>query len=102
MKKDIKNQLKFKKSYTTNTNGKRCSWLCTNWDWKDWFFCYTLIEILNSGKSKSRMPRCLILTPTRELAMQVSEEFNLLNKHFKLQMALLIGGVSLQNKTKTL
>ena len=57
-------------------------------------FVMPLIEILSSGKSKSRMPRSLILAPTRELAMQVSEEFNLLNKNLKLQMALLIGGVS--------
>ena len=56
-------------------------------------FIIPLIEILNSGKSKSRMPRSLILTPTRELAIQVSEEFNSLNKNIKLQMALLIGGV---------
>ena len=57
-------------------------------------FVMPLVEILSSGKSKSRMPRSLILAPTRELAMQVSEEFNVINKHFKLQMALLIGGVS--------
>ena len=57
-------------------------------------FVMPLIEILNSGKSKSRMPRSLILAPTRELAMQVSHEFNSINKYLKLQMALLIGGVS--------
>ena len=57
-------------------------------------FIIPLVEILSSGKSKSRMPRCLILAPTRELAMQVSEEFNVINKYFKLKMALLIGGVS--------
>ena len=57
-------------------------------------FIMPLVEILSSGKSKSRMPRSLILAPTRELAMQVSEEFNFINKHLKLQMALLIGGVS--------
>ena len=57
-------------------------------------FIMPLVEILSSGKSKSRMPRSLILAPTRELAMQVSEEFNLINKYLKLQMALLIGGVS--------
>ena len=56
-------------------------------------FIMPLIEILNCGKSKSRMPRSLILAPTRELAMQVSEEFNSINKYLKLQMALLIGGV---------
>ena len=57
-------------------------------------FIMPLIEILNSGKSKSRMPRSLVLAPTRELAMQVSEEFNKINQYLKLQMALLIGGTS--------
>ena len=57
-------------------------------------FIMPLIEILNCGKSKSRMPRSLILAPTRELAMQVSEEFNKINQYLKLQMALLIGGTS--------
>jgi superfamily II DNA/RNA helicase len=57
-------------------------------------FIMPLVEILNTGKAKSRMPRSLILAPTRELAMQVSEEFNLINKHLRLQMALLIGGIS--------
>ena len=57
-------------------------------------FIIPLIEILNSGKSKSRKPRSLGLAPTRELAMQVSEEFNKINKYLKLQMALLIGGTS--------
>ena len=57
-------------------------------------FIVPLIEILNSGKSKSRMPRSLILTPTRELAIQVSEEFNKINQYLNLQMVLLIGGTS--------
>ena len=57
-------------------------------------FIIPLIEILNSGKSKSRMPRSLVLAPTRELAMQVSEEFEKINQNLNLQMALLIGGTS--------
>ena len=57
-------------------------------------FVMPLAEMLNCGKSKSRMPRSLILAPTRELAMQVAEEFNFINQFLKLQMALLIGGVS--------
>ena len=57
-------------------------------------FIIPLIEILNLGKSKSRMPRALILAPTRELAIQVSEEFKKLNKYLNLEMALLIGGIS--------
>ena len=57
-------------------------------------FMLPLVEILITGQSKSRMPRSLILAPTRELAMQVSEDFNIFNKYLKLQMALLIGGIS--------
>ena len=57
-------------------------------------FIMPLVEILNSGKSKSRMPRSLVLAPTRELAMQVSEEFCKINQYLNLQMALLIGGTS--------
>ncbi len=56
-------------------------------------FIIPLIEILNCGISKSRMPRSLILAPTRELAIQIAEEFNKVNKYLKLQMVLLIGGV---------
>ena len=65
-------------------------------------FIIPLIEILNSGKSKSRMPRSLILAPTRELAMQVSEEFNKMNKYLRLQMALLIGGISFSEQDSKL
>ena len=57
-------------------------------------FIMPLIEILSSGKSKSRMPRSLVLAPTRELAMQVSEEFSKINQYLYLQMVLLIGGTS--------
>ena len=57
-------------------------------------FIIPLIEILSSGKSKSRMPRSLVLAPTRELAMQVSEEFSKINQYLNLQMVLLIGGTS--------
>ncbi len=65
-------------------------------------FIMPLIEILNYGKSKSRMPRSLILAPTRELAMQISQEFNKINKYLKLQMALLIGGISFTEQDKIL
>ena len=65
-------------------------------------FMLPLVEILSTGQSKSRMPRSLILAPTRELAMQVSEDFNLFNKYLKLQMALLIGGVSFSEQDNKL
>jgi len=65
-------------------------------------FMLPLVEILSTGQSKSRMPRSLILAPTRELAMQVSEDFKLFNKYLKLQMALLIGGVSFSEQDNKL
>ncbi|MGF1604855.1 MAG: DEAD/DEAH box helicase [Rhodothalassiaceae bacterium] len=57
-------------------------------------FTLPMIDILAAGRAKARMPRSLILEPTRELAAQVSENFELYGKHHKLTMALLIGGVS--------
>ena len=57
-------------------------------------FTLPMIEILNAGRARARMPRSLILEPTRELAAQVAENFNIYGKKHKLSMALLIGGVS--------
>ena len=53
-----------------------------------------MIDILAEGRAKARMPRSLILEPTRELAAQVAENFEIYGKYHKLNMALLIGGVS--------
>jgi superfamily II DNA/RNA helicase len=61
-------------------------------------FTLPMIDKLASGRAKARMPRTLILEPTRELAMQVSESFEKYGKHQKLTMALLIGGMSYENQ----
>jgi superfamily II DNA/RNA helicase len=61
-------------------------------------FTLPMIDKLASGRAKARMPRTLILEPTRELAMQVSESFEKYGKHQKLSMALLIGGMSYENQ----
>jgi superfamily II DNA/RNA helicase len=55
-------------------------------------FTLPMIDILSRGRAKARMPRSLIVEPTRELAAQVSENFELYGKYSKLSMALLIGG----------
>ncbi|MDB5407375.1 MAG: hypothetical protein JWL84_2287 [Rhodospirillales bacterium] len=55
-------------------------------------FTLPMIEILAAGRAKARMPRSLILEPTRELAAQVSTAFETYGKYHKLNMALLIGG----------
>ncbi len=65
-------------------------------------FTLPMIDILSTGRARARMPRSLILTPTRELAMQISENFDVYGKYHKLSMALLIGGVSLGDQQRAL
>jgi superfamily II DNA/RNA helicase len=65
-------------------------------------FVLPMIDILSQGRSRARMPRSLILEPTRELAAQVAENFEKYGKHHKLSMALLIGGVSMGDQVKAL
>ncbi|NOT40159.1 MAG: DEAD/DEAH box helicase, partial [Alphaproteobacteria bacterium] len=61
-------------------------------------FTLPMIQRLASGRAKARMPRSLILEPTRELAAQVAESFEKYGKYHKLSMALLIGGVSYEEQ----
>ncbi len=65
-------------------------------------FTLPMIDILANGRARARMPRSLILEPTRELAAQVSENFDKYGKYCKLTMALLIGGVSFGDQEKLL
>jgi superfamily II DNA/RNA helicase len=65
-------------------------------------FVLPMIDILAQGRSRARMPRSLILEPTRELAAQVAENFDKYGKYHKLSMALLIGGVSMGDQQKAL
>lgn len=57
-------------------------------------FTLPMIQRLAKGRAKARMPRSLVLAPTRELAAQVAENFEKYGANHKLSMALLIGGVS--------
>ncbi|MGH6872892.1 MAG: DEAD/DEAH box helicase [Rhizomicrobium sp.] len=65
-------------------------------------FVLPMIEMLARGRAKARMPRSLILEPTRELAAQVAESFEKYGKYNKLSMALLIGGVSFDEQDRKL
>jgi superfamily II DNA/RNA helicase len=65
-------------------------------------FVLPMIDILGEGRTRAMMPRSLILEPTRELAMQVAENFDKYGKYHKLSMALLIGGVSMGDQLKSL
>ncbi|MEL0302672.1 MAG: DEAD/DEAH box helicase [Rhodobiaceae bacterium] len=65
-------------------------------------FTLPMIEILASGRAKARLPRSLILAPTRELAAQVADSFEKFSTYHKLSMALLIGGVSFADQNAAL
>ncbi|HET7576345.1 MAG TPA: DEAD/DEAH box helicase [Sphingomicrobium sp.] len=65
-------------------------------------FVLPMLDILHHGRSRARMPRSLILEPTRELAQQVSENFEKYGKYHPLSMALLIGGVQMGDQVKAL
>jgi superfamily II DNA/RNA helicase len=57
-------------------------------------FLLPILSLLTKGRTRARMPRCVILEPTRELAAQVLENFEVFARHTQLTAAMLIGGVS--------
>ena len=65
-------------------------------------FTLPMIDKLSSGRAKARMPRALVMEPTRELADQVAAAFERYAKGTKLTWALLIGGVSFGDQEKLL
>jgi len=65
-------------------------------------FTLPMLDILTGSRARARMPRSLILEPTRELALQVAENFVQYGKHLKLTHALLIGGESMNDQKDAL
>ncbi len=65
-------------------------------------FVLPMLTLLEKGRARARMPRTLILEPTRELAAQVFENFEKYGINHKLSVALLIGGVSFDEQNKIL
>ncbi len=63
-------------------------------------FVLPMITLLAKGRARARMPRSLVLCPTRELAAQVAENFDAYAKYVKLTKALLIGGVSFKEQDR--
>jgi superfamily II DNA/RNA helicase len=61
-------------------------------------FTLPMITLLGRGRARARMPRSLVLAPTRELAAQVAENFDAYAKYTKLTKALLIGGTSFKDQ----
>ncbi len=65
-------------------------------------FTLPLVDRLSKGRARARMPRALVLAPTRELADQVAESFAKYAKGTKLSWVLLIGGVSMGDQVAAL
>lgn len=65
-------------------------------------FTLPMIDALSGGRAKMRMPRSLVLEPTRELAAQVADNFDVYGKYHKLNKALLVGGESMGEQMKLL
>ncbi|MFK7867276.1 MAG: DEAD/DEAH box helicase, partial [Alphaproteobacteria bacterium] len=65
-------------------------------------FVLPLLDILEEGRARARMPRCVIIAPTRELAAQVAQNFETYGKYHQLNMALLIGGVAFGEQDQAL
>ena len=65
-------------------------------------FVLPILDILSGARARARMPRSLILEPTRELALQVAENFVQYGKYLKLTHALLIGGESVSDQKEVL
>ena len=65
-------------------------------------FVLPMLTQLEKGRARARMPRTLILEPTRELAAQVHENFEKYGAKHKLSVALLIGGVSFKDQVRIL
>jgi superfamily II DNA/RNA helicase len=65
-------------------------------------FALPMLDILATGRARARMPRALILEPTRELAAQVSESIAEYGKYMKFETALLIGGTSMDDQNRQL
>ena len=65
-------------------------------------FVLPMITRLETGRARARMPRSLILAPTRELAAQVAQSFEKYGINHKLSLALLIGGVSFEDQNRAL
>jgi len=65
-------------------------------------FVLPMLEMLGNGRARARMPRSLILEPTRELAAQVAENFEIYGKYHKLSMALLVGGTTMDDQIRSL
>jgi superfamily II DNA/RNA helicase len=61
-------------------------------------FTLPMLTLLETGRARARMPRTLILEPTRELAAQVEESFERYGVNHRLNVALIIGGVSFSDQ----
>ena len=90
-------QFKTKPSRTC-LRGAMCSVLSKPATGKTAAFVLPMLTMLEKGRARARMPRTLILEPTRELSAQVAEHFEKYGKNRELNVALIIGGVSFDDQ----
>ena len=81
-------------------NGKDILGIAQTGTGKTASFTLPIVSLLLNGRARARMPRSLVLCPTRELAAQVASNFDNYAKHTRLSKALLIGGVSFSDQDK--
>ena len=81
-------------------NGKDILGIAQTGTGKTASFTLPIVSLLSKGRARARMPRSLVLCPTRELAAQVAENFDSHAKYTRLSKALLIGGVSFSDQDK--
>ena len=84
----------------TSWRAATCSGLAQTGTGKTASFTLPMLTLLEQGRARARMPRTLILEPTRELAAQVQDSFERYGVNHKLTVALLIGGVSFDEQDK--
>ncbi|WP_274424442.1 DEAD/DEAH box helicase [Chelativorans sp. YIM 93263] len=83
-------------------NGKDVLGIAQTGTGKTASFVLPMLTRLERGRARARMPRTLILEPTRELAAQVEENFTKYGKNHRLNISLLIGGVSFDEQERKL
>ena len=81
-------------------NGKDVLGIAQTGTGKTASFTLPIVSMLSKGRARARMPRSLVLCPTRELAAQVAENFDSHAKYTRISKALLIGGVSFSDQDK--
>lgn len=81
------------------TGDKDIIWQAQTWTWKTASFGIPLLQLIDS---KAKTTKAIILCPTRELAIQVSDEINSFSPDNKISTLLLYGGNPIRDEIREL